>query len=124
MLESLLEALKLSPNNIPLKYQIAKLLIQKGQFEESQNHLQDIINLDSNHLDAKFELANCFYKQNKLSAAEVLLEEILYNNQEVRFLELLCYCQIDQENYADAQQTYQSIIEIELAQADNGLNIS
>jgi SpoVK/Ycf46/Vps4 family AAA+-type ATPase len=113
MLESLLEALKLSPNNIPLKYQIAKLLIQKGQFEESQNHLQDIINLDSNHLDAKFELANCFYKQNKLSAAEVLLEEILYNNQEVRFLELLCYCQIDQENYADAQQTYQSIIEIE-----------
>lgn len=113
MLESLLEALKLSPDNIPLKYEIAKLYLQKGLFEESQSHLQDIINLDSNHLDAKYELANCFYKQHKLSAAEVLLEEILNNNQEVRFLELLCYCQINQENFTEAQQTYKNIIEIE-----------
>ncbi|TMM58814.1 AAA family ATPase [Maribacter algarum] len=111
MLESLLEALKLSPNNVPLKFQIAKLYLQNGQYEDSQNHLQDIINIDPSHLDAKYELANCFYRQSKLSATEVLLEELISNSRENRFLELLCYCQIKQENYSDAQQTYQSIIE-------------
>lgn len=110
MLESLLEALKLSPNNLPLKFQIAKLYIQQGQYEEAQNHLLKIIDIDNQHLDAKYELANCFFKQGKVSAAEVLLEELVKSNPETRFLELLCYCQLSQESYSDAQQTYQDII--------------
>lgn len=113
MLESLLEALKFSPNNIPLKFQIAKLYLQNGNYEESQNHLQDIIGLDNSHFEAKYELANCFFKQRKFSAAEVLLEELIQHNEEIRFLELLCYCQINQENYLDAQHTYQNIVEID-----------
>ena len=36
MLESLLEALQFSPNNIPLKLQIAKLYVQQGSFEEAE----------------------------------------------------------------------------------------
>lgn len=110
MLESLLEALKLSPNNIPLKFQVAKLYLQNTQYTEAEKHLLDIISLDSSHLEAKFELANCFYKQDKISATEILLEEILEKNTEIRFLELLCYCQLKQQNFNDAQQTYIDII--------------
>ena len=58
MLESLLEALKLSPNNIPLKFQVALLYLKNMQYVEAEKHILDIINLDSSHLDAKFELAN------------------------------------------------------------------
>ena len=113
MLESLLEALKLSPNNIPLKFQIALLYLKNMQYVEAEKHLLDIINLDSSHLDAKFELANCFYKQDKISATEIILEELIERDSQVRFLELLCYCQLKQENYTDAQQTYIAIIAID-----------
>ena len=113
MLESLLEALKLSPNNIPLKFQVALLYLKNMQYVEAEKHLLDIINLDSSHLDAKFELANCFYKQDKISATEILLEELIERDSQVRFLELLCYCQLKHENYTDAQQTYIDIISID-----------
>ena len=113
MLESLLEALKLSPNNIPLKFQVAKLYLQNTQYTEAEKHLLDTINLDSSHLEAKFELANCFYKQDKISASEILLEEIIEKDTQVRFLELLCYCQLKQKNFNDAQQTYIDIIAID-----------
>ena len=111
MLESLLEALQFSPNNIPLKLQIAKLFMQQGSFAEAEQQLIEVIDLDNNHLEAKYELANCFYKQQKMTAAEVLLEEIIKKNPEKKYLELLCYCQMNQENYSDAQETYKELID-------------
>ena len=81
MLESLLEALQFSPNNIPLKLQIAKLYMQQGSFAEAEQQLIEIIDLDNNHIEAKYELASCFYKQQKITAAEVLLEEIIGSMQ-------------------------------------------
>ncbi len=113
MLESLLEALKFSPNNIPLKFQVAKLYIQNGAYSEAEKHLLEIIHIAPKNVDAKFELANCFYKQNKISAAEILLEEIIEDTNEIKYLELLCYCQLKQENYNEAQQTYQDILNID-----------
>ena len=113
MLESLLEALKLSPNNIPLKLQVAKLYAQQGNFDEAEMHLVQIIDLDPDHIEAKFELASCFYKDNKISAAEVLLEEIVGISAEVKYLELLCYCYINHSNISDAQEVYKSILEID-----------
>jgi len=112
MLESLLEALKLSPNNIPLKLQVAKLYAQMGNFENCEKHLYEIIDIDSSDKEAKYELANCFYKQGKTPAAEVLLEEIVRNSNEIRYIELLCYCQLSQENYIDAQESYKDILTI------------
>jgi ATP-dependent 26S proteasome regulatory subunit len=113
MLESLLEALQFSPHNIPLKLQIAKLYMQQGSFAEAEQQLIEIIDLDNNHLEAKYELANCFYKQQKVTAAEVLLEEIIKKKTEKKYLELLCYCQINQENYSDAQETYKELLELD-----------
>ncbi|KAB8151468.1 AAA family ATPase [Kordia sp. TARA_039_SRF] len=113
MLESLLEALQFSPHNIPLKLQIAKLYMQQRSFAEAEQQLIEIIDLDNNHLEAKYELANCFYKQQKVTAAEVLLEEIIKKKTEKKYLELLCYCQINQENYSDAQETYKELLELD-----------
>ncbi|MEM6721453.1 MAG: AAA family ATPase [Bacteroidota bacterium] len=113
MLESLLEALQFSPNNIPLKLQIAKLYLQRGSFVEAEQQLIEVIDLDSDHIEAKYELASCFYKQQKITAAEVLLEEIIKVNAETKYLELLCYCQINQENYSDAQETYKELLELD-----------
>ena len=113
MLESLLEALKFSPNNVALKLQIAKLYAQNGDYTNCEKQLYECIDLDSTHKDAKYELANCFYKQGKTSAAEVLLEEITKNSNNIKYLELLCYCQLKQDNYNDAQDTYKDILTID-----------
>tara|TARA_R110000796_G_scaffold37722_3_gene95067 strand:- start:14974 stop:16275 length:1302 start_codon:yes stop_codon:yes gene_type:complete len=113
MLESLLEALKFSPNNVPLKLQIAKLYVLQGDFENCEKHLYESIELDNTNKEVKYELANCFYKQGKISAAEVVLEEITKNPTNIKFLELLCYCQLNLKNNNEALETYKNILSIE-----------
>ena len=113
MLESLLEALKFSPNNVPLKLQIAKLYVQQGDFENCENQLYECIELDNSNQEVKYELANCFYKQGKTSAAEVVLEEITKKTTNIKYLELLCYCQLNLQNTNDALDTYRHILSIE-----------
>ncbi len=110
MLESLLDALNFSPNNIPLKLQVAKLYLEKGAFLECEKQLTEIIALDSSLEKVKYELAYCFYKQQKISAAEVILDEISTNN--IKHLELKCYCFLSNENYTEAQEIYKTILEI------------
>jgi len=113
MLESLLQALQFSPDNIPLKLQVSKLYAQQGDFKNAELHLIEIIDLDSKNTEAKFQLANCFYKQNKIPAAEVLLEEITKNSATLSHLELLCHCQINQKHISEAQETYKRLLEID-----------
>ncbi len=113
MLDSLLEALKFSPNNVPLKLQVAKLYLQQGDFENCEKHLYECIELDNTNHDVKYELANCFYKQGKTSAAEVVLEEITKKTKNIKYLELLCYCQLNLQNTNEALDTYQNIIAID-----------
>lgn len=112
MLESLLEALKLSPNNIPLKHQIVKLYMQSGGYQEAEKHLVEMIKVEPQNITFKFELAQCFYQQQKISATEILLEELIENSNDIRFLELLCYCHLKQENISEAQHAYQRILEV------------
>ena len=64
-----------------------------------------------------------FYKQNKISTAEVLLEEITQNSNDVRFFELLCYCQLNQDHISDAQATL-SPKKIEVSNFDGKLGKS
>ena len=54
-----------------------------------------------------------FNKQQKISAAEVILEEITENNSNIEYFELLCYCQLSQESYNDAKNTYKHILSID-----------
>ena len=113
MLESLLEALKFSPDNIPLRLQIAKLYLQNGNTKNAEEHLLYIIQQEPQHTEAKFNLANCFYEQEKFSAAELLLEELLAKHKSVEALELLCYCYINQGELKDAQETYKEILSLD-----------
>lgn len=113
MLESLLEALQFSPDNIPLRLQIAKLYLQEDNSSEAEKHLLFVIDKKPQNLEGKFELAKCFYKEQKFSAAEILLEEILEKERSEKALELICYCHIHQENLFAAQEAYKEILELD-----------
>lgn len=77
LIKNLLEALKYSPNNIPLKQQLAELFIQQQNFSEAEQQLKDIISLSGENYDARYKLAEVYYKQKKFSISIVILEEIL-----------------------------------------------
>lgn len=113
MLDSLLEALNHSPNNIPLKYQVAILYFENLDFKNSEAHLKDILNLDNSHEDSKFLLARVYYRSSKFSACEIILEELILSNESVSYLELFCECQIAQNQMTEAQKTYGQILDLD-----------
>ncbi|WP_282149210.1 AAA family ATPase [Algibacter lectus] len=112
LLESLLKALEFSPENIELRFQIAKLYSDALNYEEAEKHLLFI--LDKQPTEAhKFLLAECYFKQKKYNLTEVILEELIENNEATTYLELQCFCYIDQDQKEDALATYQRILEID-----------
>lgn len=119
MLESLLEALHLSPENVPLRLQVARLYKEQGNFENAEKHLMNIVHLDNEHIGAKYLLASCFFNQNKVDAALVLLEEITKNSTEIKHLELLCYCQLHLKDFGEAKETYLYILQLDPSYSNN-----
>jgi SpoVK/Ycf46/Vps4 family AAA+-type ATPase len=112
LLESLLKALEFSPENIELRFQIAKLYSDALNYEEAEKHLLFI--LDKQPTEAhKFLLAECYFKQKKYNLTEVILEELIENNEAPAYLELQCFCYIDQDQKEDALATYQRILDID-----------
>jgi len=111
--------LGLTPNNIPLKLQVARLYLEQGVFDEAEQHLLEILQIDAHHIDTKFVLADCFYKQNKIPASLVLLEEITRASDNLIHLELMCYCQINQKDFSEAKNTYQRILNIDASYSNS-----
>ena len=112
LLESLLKALEFSPENIELRFQIAKLYSEVLNYKEAEKHLLFI--LDKQPTEAhKFLLAECYFKQKKYNLTEVILEDLIEKNEVPAYLELQCFCYIDQNQKDDALAIYQRILEID-----------
>ncbi|WP_109438140.1 ATP-binding protein [Aquimarina sp. AU119] len=113
-INDLLEALSFSPDNIPLRLRIAKSYFAKSDFINSEKHYSDVVRRQPDNIEAKFGLANCFYKLNKVSATEIILEELIHeDDKNISYLELLCYCQIRENNLSEAKETYQLLLKID-----------
>lgn len=110
ILNDLLEALSFSPDNIPLRSRVAKIYLQHGDLDNAEIHYLELLKTDGSNPDAKFGLANCYYRQEKYSAAEIILEELIEIDKNLAYLELLCYCQLNSEQYGEAQNSYQEIL--------------
>ncbi|MCK8522799.1 AAA family ATPase [Aquimarina sp. D1M17] len=112
-IEDLLEALSFSPNNIPLRMRIAKSYFDMSDYSNSEKHYLEIISLQADNQEAKYGLANCYYKLHKIAPAEIILEELLKeDSRNLNYLELLCYCQLN-DNIEEAMDTYQSILNLD-----------
>ena len=110
LLESLLQALELSPENIPLRLQVAKIYMNNFNYDEAEPHLVMVIEKD-NVNENKFLLAKCYYEQGKYNLTEVILEELLDSDKNViKYQELYCNCLMKLNNHADALETYKSIL--------------
>ncbi|MDG5491516.1 AAA family ATPase [Psychroserpens sp. SPM9] len=111
LLESLLEALEVSPGNTPLRLQVAKIYMTNFNYDEAEFHLVKIIDKDDSS-ENKYLLAKCYFEQGKYNLTEVILEELLeQNDSRIAYQELYCQCLMKQNNHAEALEVYKSILE-------------
>ena len=76
-LESLREAVQNAPKNIPLRVQLANRLFEEGHLEEAEKAYREALLLAPDHAALKLGLAKTFFAQGKLSAAIVLVEDLV-----------------------------------------------
>ncbi len=76
-IQSLREALRQSPNNIPLKILLAEALIKSALFDEAELQMKEVLAIQHEHLRANILLARIFFLQKKYSAALVILEGLV-----------------------------------------------
>src|SRR5688572_14032811 len=76
-INSLKEALKFSPGNIPLKKHLAETLLNALRLEEAEKEYKELLALTDTP-EVKISLANVFFLKGEYSACNVILEALLH----------------------------------------------
>jgi len=75
-IQALRQALKQSPNNLPLRQHLGEMLLSLGRAAEAEAEFREALMDWPDNAELKSGLAQAFYKQNKISHALVVLEDI------------------------------------------------
>lgn len=76
-IQALREALKFSPDNIPLHKHLAESLLRLGRLPEAETAYRDALANAPQSLEIKLGLANAYYQQEKNSEALVIIEDVI-----------------------------------------------
>src|SRR5436190_16690178 len=76
-IQALREALRHSPDNLPLRLHLADSLAGFGRFEEAEKEYRAALSSAPDDVRVKLGLAGAFYQQGKNSAALVIVEELI-----------------------------------------------
>jgi transitional endoplasmic reticulum ATPase len=111
-IDNLREALKFSPNNIPLKKLLAESLLAAKRLEEAEKEFVELANL-SPAKSFKVALADIFLQKGEISKSIVVLEEVLEQHTE-DFDTLLLYTKalLAEKSIYKAQEVYQKAISL------------
>jgi SpoVK/Ycf46/Vps4 family AAA+-type ATPase len=74
---ALREALRISPDNVPLRRHLAETLLGLGRFAEAEQEYRRALAQAADDAGLKVGLAQAFYQQNKNSEALVIVEDLL-----------------------------------------------
>jgi SpoVK/Ycf46/Vps4 family AAA+-type ATPase len=75
--KALREALKVSPDNVPLRQHLADILLSLGQPDQAEQEYRQALGLQPNVVQLKLGLARAFYQQGKHSQSLVIVEDLL-----------------------------------------------
>lgn len=75
-LQSLMDAVRLSPENIPLRKYLCAELLKRGRWIEAEIELKEALKKAPHDQDLQLGLATAFYEQNKTSLGLVIIEEL------------------------------------------------
>ena len=69
------EAIKASPDNLPLRKLLVNALLRQKRHEEGEIEAKDALRIFPNDIQLKLSLAECFSEQDKLSMGLVIIED-------------------------------------------------
>jgi len=123
-LSSLFEAVRLSPENVPLRKHLASLLMDAGRFAEAEQQYTEALNFQPDDVQIKLGLAHAFIKGKKASAAFVLLEELMALEPPVPLAFLLhARLSYQQKDIEQAIESYETALELDYQLADAAFEI-
>ncbi|MET0395132.1 MAG: AAA family ATPase [Chitinophagaceae bacterium] len=109
IINNLLEALSVSPDNIPLRMQVAAMMMQEKMYEAAAAQYQDVLQRSYGNSGARLGLAKAYYHQQKYSAAIIIYEQLqaqLPLEDQVLFIK----CLIKENSMAQAIAVYQPLV--------------
>ena len=71
------EAIRVSPNNLPLRIALCEMLMGLGRYDQAEVEFKLGLGLAPDHAKLKVGLATAFYQQGKNSAALVIVEDMI-----------------------------------------------
>lgn len=111
-IESLREALALSPDNIPLQLMLADALLQANRLDEAEKEFLGVLRKQSNN-KARLGLADVYFRTANYSASNVLLEEALEEEPDNADLLLLhAKALMMEQNIQQAIEVYKKLLRI------------
>lgn len=123
MIQNLREALKYSPQNIPLRLALAEALLAEREFDAAEVEFRAVLDIDANHVSAKTGLAKIYFDQHKYSTAIVILEEVLEARpNDVSLLVMMSKALLRNEELGKAIQYHKQALQLNPGLADDELD--
>jgi len=121
-IESLRQALSVSPDNIPLLVMIGEACIEGKLTEEARRYYESVLNIEPLHPEAKLGIIKCLLQTGKFS--EALLRNEAMTRDFPGFGSAwihLARMQAQENKFQEAKNTYQKAIEIDRNLSDTDL---
>jgi transitional endoplasmic reticulum ATPase len=111
LIENLREALKLSPQNIPLRLTLAEALFSGKLFLDAETEYRKVLESQQENFQAKAGLAKTYFELQKYSTAIVILEELVdQKSNDVSMLVLLSRALLRNNEQAKALIAYKKVL--------------
>jgi len=112
MIESLKEALQVSPNNIPLRLHLADMLLKENILNEASEQFSEILRRQNDNVKALTGLSEVYYRQQKYSAAIILFEQLQHEgalNFDVKIKYVRCL--LKEHSTTQAKELYMQVLQ-------------
>lgn len=109
LIKNLLEALELSPKNIPLRLQVAEMLLKDKRYDEATEQYLEVLHLNYGNSKASIGLASCYYQMHKYSAAIIIYEQLGSDLPKADKLQYI-KCLVKEGSLPQAQDIYQQLL--------------
>lgn len=109
IIKNLLEALDVSPENVPLRLQVAGMMMAEKEYEEATKQYQEVLQRSYGNLKGQSGLAAGYYYQQKFSAAIIVYEQMkesIATADEVLYIK----CLIKEHSIEQALAHYQQVL--------------
>lgn len=121
IIKNLLEALEVSPENVPLRLQVAGMMMAEKNYEEATNQYQEALQRSYGNTKAQAGLAAGYYFQQKFSAA-IMVYEQMENNFTTADQVLYIKCLIKENSMELALTNYQQVLAFNPGFADEEID--